>query len=185
MIDYRQGVTLGTIDHFNLNLLREWRNDPKIFKWTRQHDLLDEASHYSWAERLPNDPTLKMYLIYDRNKNEIGVCGLTSLDLINRTAEFSLYIASKYQKRGYGEAALKTLLSHGFLTYGLYQIWGETFENNPAQHLFKKLGFHVNEGPGKCYFKEGKHIKSYFLSMLIDEWKHLSIFNDCRVLCST
>ena len=141
MIDRGFGVTFGTIDAEHQPTLRAWRNDPRIWKWTRQNDLISEKHQYAWFEAQAKDPTLRMYLIHDKKGKPIGVCGLTSIEHINKRAEFSLYIEPESQGMGYGSAALKTLCCHGFDMLGLNCIWGETFEGNPAAGMFEALGF--------------------------------------------
>jgi ribosomal-protein-alanine N-acetyltransferase len=95
----------------------------------------------------------------------LGVCGLTSMDLINRRAEFSLYIGPEFQGQGFGKNALKTLLAHGFRNYGLNRIWGESFEGNPAIAMFESLGFEPEGIRKEFYFKGGKFIDAYLFSI--------------------
>jgi len=110
-----------------------------------------------------------MYGIRDGN-NLVGVCGLTSIDWVNRRAEFSLYIASEYQGNGYGEAALRLLVEHGFNVLNLNSIWGEAFDGNPAINMFKKVGF-IEEGRRRqFYFREGKYIDAILFSLMRSEY---------------
>jgi RimJ/RimL family protein N-acetyltransferase len=133
MIDFQQNDAMGSrvilcdIDQWDHNETTfKWRNNYKIWKWCRQNDLLMKESHKEWFDKIAKDPTIKMYSIQGAN-GFLGVCGLTDIDRVNQRAEFSLYIAPDYQGRGYATAALKTLLSHGFMNQNLNVIWGETF----------------------------------------------------------
>lgn len=172
MIDHGKGVTLEPVEEKNLETLRKWRNDYAIWKTCRQNDLIDAPSHRRWFERISLDPTIKMYQIHHKDVDgPIGVCGLTSIDLYNRRAEFSVYIDPIRQGAGFGSAALKTLLSHGFLTLGLNSIHGETFEGNRAIEAFERLGF-TKEGTRRAfYFRGGKFLDAHLVSMLASEWK--------------
>lgn len=155
-------------------LMLKWRNDPEIFKFTRQNSLIDESHHNNYLNTL--GPTIKLFSIVLHNEltdvfNQIGICGFTSINHVNQTAEFSLYIAPEHQGRGYATKALITLFQHGFDALNLNRIWGETFEFNPAQHLFEKLGM-VKEGTlRQSYFRNGKFIDSYIYSILRGEQK--------------
>lgn len=144
--------------------LFDWRNDIKIYKWCRQHDLLDWNSHCAWFDKLGFDKTIKMYIIKKHNEM-IGVCGLTDIDLINQRAEFSLYIASSYQKKGYGKIALIELLFHAFLNYPFYQIWGESFSGNKAIKIFESIGFILDGTRKKFYFKDGQLLDANLFSI--------------------
>lgn len=114
-----------------------------------------------------------MYLVKRRMEETtvpIGVCGLTSIDMEARKAEFSLYIGPEHQGKGYGSEALKLLLYHGFLNLGLNQIWGETFDKNPAAKMFEELGFKKDGTRRQFYMKSGKLIDCHLYSILRDEW---------------
>lgn len=169
MIDFGRGVTLGPLHAHDKYLPMQWRNDPKIWKWCRQNDVISTQAQEAWFERQAKDPSIKMYMIEAEGKS-VGVAGLTSIDLWNRRAEFSLYIAPGFQGLGYGSKALQTLFDHGFRNLGLNCIWGETFEGNPAARIFEKLGV-MKEGTRRAfYFRDGKHIDAHLYSVLAKEW---------------
>jgi RimJ/RimL family protein N-acetyltransferase len=170
MIDYGYGVALDLLKYENLESYRKWRNDPLIFRWCRQFDLISEDSQKQWFNDLKFDQFTKMYEIR-AGGTFIGVCGLTSIDYINRRGEFSLYLGPEYQGRGLSSPTLKTLFSHGFLNLGLAVIWGETFEDNRAQKVFRDIGMIEECRRRKFYFKEGKHWDALLFSMLDTEFK--------------
>ena len=102
----------------------------------------------------------------------VGTCGLTSVSLIHRVAEWSLLIAPEYQRKGYATASFRELLRYGFLTLGLNRIWGEIFDGNEASlHLAKKFGFKEEGKLRQTYFKNGTYINSTIVGLLRDEWK--------------
>lgn len=154
---------------------REWRNHRNVWAWCRQYTLLDEPSHFSWLDKIASDPSIKMFGVETEdsmgNRKPIGVCGLTSIDHINQKAEFSLYIASQFQGAGYGKQALRALLAHGFNDFNLNRIWGETYEGNPALHMFEKLGFQIEGKQREAYFRNGKFIDAYIVSLLRRDFK--------------
>jgi RimJ/RimL family protein N-acetyltransferase len=180
MIDFGHGVYLTSfsgqyceVSHIEKSF--EWRNDYAIWKWCRQNDVLSWSNHVRWDSKINKDPTIKMYAIYETEQRQIiGVCGLTDIDHINQRAEFSLYIAPRYQRKGYAKAALKTLFSHGFLNQNLNIIWGETFEGNPAYKMFLNLGMKHEGTRRQFYFKEGKHIDAHLVSMTRQEYMEAS-----------
>jgi len=159
-------------------LLFNWRNDPDIFYWCRQNDLLDWNTHCAWFDKLGLDKSIKMYLIETENKIPIGVCGLTDIDLINQRAEFSLYIAKEFQSRGYGKLALITLIKNSFDGYPLNNIWGESFENNPAIEMFKKLGLKLEGIREEFYFKNGKFIDAHLFSIKRYDYDRIALINN-------
>lgn len=164
MIDYDYGVTLRTIGRDDLSTLRAWRNSPSIFRWCRQEDLISHHAHETWFSKQAQDPTIRMYVIMFGSEM-VGVCGLTSIDLFNRRAEFSLYIAPDFHRRGLARKALRTLFSHGFLNYGLHIIWGETLDGNPAHKLFEEMGMNCTGKRAHFYYKDGTYWDAHIYSM--------------------
>lgn len=148
-----------------------WRNDERIFKWCRQNDVLHADQHNKWFGSQSQDRSISMYAIEStEGATLVGVCGFTSIDLINRHAEFSMYIGPEYHKRGYGEAALRELVRKGFRDYGFNSIWGETFDGNPAIKLFEKVGFKREGSRRDFYFRDGKFIDAHLVSILRSEY---------------
>lgn len=169
MIDFGFGVQLGPLLSHNNEQYRTWRNHPRIWKNCRQHDVISDFEQEKWFARQSDDPTIKMYEV-KRFDGVLGVCGLTSIDSTNRRAEFSLYIEPNAQGNGFGEMALKTLVSHGFKNLNLNCIWGETFDGNPAANLFVRTGFKMEGTRRQFYFRQGKYIDAHLYSLLRDEW---------------
>ncbi len=176
MIDFGHGVTLETITAADLEKMRRWRNDKRIWRWCRQADLISPSMQAEWYAALQRDPTQKMYVIRPVlegdavSQTTVGVCGLTGIDRQNRRAEFSCYIGPEYQGRGYCKGALRTLLAHGFDNMGLNLIWGETLAGNPALELFKGLGFKIEGRRRQFYWKDGKYQDATLVSMTRGQW---------------
>lgn len=175
MINYGFGVTLRRIESADLSAMFKWRNDLRIWQWCRQSSPLHWDNHISWFDRQSKDDRLSMFMVVKDSK-AVGVCGLTDIDLINRRAEFSLYIDPDCQKKGLGQASLKTLFCHGFRDLGLNRIWGETYDGNPAIFLFiRKLGMDLEGTRKEFYYRDGRFIDSHLIG--INATKFYSLFN--------
>lgn len=164
-------TTLGPLDSSHLEKIRSWRNDIRVRKWCRQHSFISDIDQSRWFERVSNDPTIKMFGVY-AGSEIVGVCGLTSIDLVNRRAEFSLYIGPEHHGNGYGTLALVALFSHGFHNWGLNTIWGESFDDNPAMKTFEKIGMKKDGIRRQFYFRDGKFINAHLYSITRDEFSH-------------
>jgi RimJ/RimL family protein N-acetyltransferase len=153
-------VDLKAVSSDYLDQLRRWRNDQRIFSWCRQYEEISKLQHQSWFESLPKRTDVKMYEIWI-DGGIYGVCGFTSIDYINRHAEFSLYIDPNRHGLGYGEASLRALIKHGFEVLNLNSIWGESFDGNPAQRIFKKIGFKHVGSRREFYYRNGKYVDAH------------------------
>jgi RimJ/RimL family protein N-acetyltransferase len=157
------------VSQISLNQYK-WRNDPRIYRWTRQNGLISDAEHAKWEDRIESDPSIKMFGIRSHLDEEIGTVGLTSISNVHGSAEFSLFIAPDYQNKGYGRESLVELLKYGFDHLRLNLVWGETLKDNPARKMFKSIGF-VEEGYLRSrYFKNGKYTDSIIFSITKEEY---------------
>ena len=163
-------VSLKPLAAESLTKILAWRNDQRIFRWCRQCEPISESAHRAWFESIHSAGDIKMFGIHSGESELIGVCGLTSIDWINRRAEFSLYISPEHHGKGCGESALRRLLRVGFSVFNLNCIWGESFEGNPAVETFKRVGFHFEGKRRSFYFREGKYIDANLWSILRGEY---------------
>lgn len=175
-------VSLAPLDSSDLGMVRIWRNDWRIMQWTRQYDYISDAEQIRWFNRQSEDPTIRMYKVQltstvkgdgdkdVRRTHTAGVAGLTSIDMKNRRAEFSLYIAPDLHGKGLGRAALQSLLKHAFTNLGLNLVWGETFDGNPAARMFEKLGFKKEGTRRQFYFRNGRFIDAHLYSITAEEF---------------
>lgn len=174
MIDFKYGVALGPIDRVHKDRMRAWRNDMRVYSWCRQNDLISDFQQDRWMEAQSQDGSQHMYsvLVNTGASHEFcGVAGLTNIDWANRRAEFSLYIAPSMHRKGLGQKALMTLVTHAFLNLGLHVVWGETFAENPALRMFKRVGFQEEGIRRDFYFKKGRFIHAHLVSMTEAEWR--------------
>lgn len=165
MIDFGLGVSLVALRPEWGEQLREWRNHPSIRRWCRQVGLISPIDQKKWIEAQNADPTIRMFGVLDQSGALCGVCGLTSIDLVSRRAEFSLYVGKNFHGHGHGKRALKTLCLFGFEELGLNLVWGESFHGNKAIEMFKDVGF-VYEGTRRdFYFKDGAFLDAHLYSV--------------------
>jgi len=170
----------------NLRRLREedleetfkWRNDPLIYEWCRQYAPLHFINHVNWFKNQAHDQSQSMFAI-EKDKIILGVCGLTSINQINKNAEFSLYIGPEYQGKKNAKKGLMHLLHHGFHDLGLNRIWGEVFDKNPAYNMFIKLGFEHEGIRKESYYRDGNFIDSHLISF---SHKHFDSILDAAII---
>jgi hypothetical protein len=174
-----------------LEVLRTWRNDPKIYNWCRQVGLIEQANQKKWFDKIQEDQSIQMFSVLGKAvsgdeevETLLGVAGLCSINTIHGHAEISLYLYPdlKYKKGerqllfkpapGSSLAAIKTLARYAFDDLRLNRIWGDTFEENRVEVLnLSTLGFVCEGTLRESYFKQGKFINSVIQSMLRSDYK--------------
>lgn len=143
-------VYLRALELDDVKQLVKWRNDNDITS------LLGGNTQFVSSYR--ESEWLKSILLNDRNDLRLAIClvenqlhignvNLTSINWINRTAEFSIFIGEKgFWGKGLASEATRQILEHGFFEMNLNRIYLYVLENNKdAINLYKKTGF-VQEG---------------------------------------
>lgn len=154
-----------------------WINDPEVRAGLSLFLPMSIAEEELWFDDMLKRPVNEHPLSIEvKDKKDwiiIGNIGLFSFDNIARSAEVGILIGEKnYWNKGYGTAALKLLLKHGFETLNLNRIFLRVYEDNPrAIRCYEKAGF-VHEGRMRQgRFSQGKLVDILFMSVLRDEWK--------------
>ena len=165
---------VGLSSYAKANFFR-WRNDPKVWKWCRQNGPLSQAEHDSYWYKTELDHSSRFFALKDNlpkiGGDIVGCAGLTSIDLVNSRAEFSLYIGPEHHGKGYGTDGLKALFSWGFGYLNLNSIWGESFDGNPALRIFDKLNLSRDGIRRDFYFRDGRYIDAHLVSVKRNEWE--------------
>ncbi|MDN7226437.1 GNAT family protein [Planococcus sp. N064] len=148
-----------------------------LLKWNRDVELksliggvfsASELEHHKWFESKCFSHSEKMWMIYNTEKNfSIGAVGLKNIDLINRNAEFYIYIGEKeFLGKNIGTLITKKVLKLAFLNLNLHKVYLQVFSNNPrAITSYEKVGF-VKEGCLKeSIFIDGVYYDKIFMSV--------------------
>lgn len=179
MIDYGHGITLAWTSAGDRDKFFHWRNDYDIWKWCRQRGPLSYSQHCAYWLSVDNCDDKRFFSVVASESSlgamptkveTVGCAGLTSIDHVNATAEFSLYIGPEHQGRGYAKRALKTLFDYGFGYLNLNSIWGETYDGNPALGLFLDIGMKQDGTRRGFYYRDGAYIDAHLVSALRSEW---------------
>lgn len=100
---------------------------------------ITKKQHAQFLASLKESPT-KQYWIVKKNKQEIGVVYLTSIE--KNSAELGMYVAPGMQGQGLGTWMLRNFLFFIFSRLKLPLVKLEVLDNNLAAiSLYKKAGF--------------------------------------------
>jgi len=104
----------------------------------REKDLLDKLIR-------TENGNYVMAIVESKSDKLLGNCGLMNVDLVNKNAEFGIFIGEeKFRGKGIGEEATRLIIDFGFNAINLHHIWLRVFTfNKNAIALYKKIGFKV------------------------------------------
>jgi RimJ/RimL family protein N-acetyltransferase len=162
---------LRAVEKTDLELLRDWRNNPQFRVNFREHRELNLENQLNWFNRLVSSPNDYMFIIVEIETDEIiGACGLLYTNWIIRSADFSFYIGKDNlyidERLAYDSAQI--LINYGFNNLNLNKIWMELYEFDHKKLDFfqNKFNFEVDGKLRQNAFADGKYWDSYIISLL-------------------
>jgi RimJ/RimL family protein N-acetyltransferase len=120
-----------------------WLNDLENSVYLRAFPwILTLNQERQWLDSIPPNDYV-MAIIDKRTNSLLGNCALVGVDLINRTAEYGIFLGEKESRgKGFGEDATRLMLDFGFNVLNLHNIWVHIYSfNESSLNLFRKCGF--------------------------------------------
>ena len=95
----------------------------------------------------------------DRVYSHVGNVCLTSINLINRTAEIGIVIGENVRNKGIGTKVLNIVMQHGFNRLNLQRLWlGTSSLNIGMQKAALKAGMKLEGSLKNALFTNGKYV---------------------------
>ena len=85
------GVTLRRLSHDRIEMVRNWRNDPKISQYMLTHDYITPEMQENWFRKISNAETC-FYFIIEYEDKPIGLICIRDVDYKKKTGEPGQYI---------------------------------------------------------------------------------------------
>jgi UDP-4-amino-4,6-dideoxy-N-acetyl-beta-L-altrosamine N-acetyltransferase len=162
-------TTLRALTAKDAEITWQWRNLPAIKYFFAGHPFpvnYDKEAKWLASTILENIP--HTYFGVEHNGQLVGITSLRNIDLLNRQAEFAIFII---ETRGVGHEATNQTLTFAFQDLGLERVWLKVIDSNAAAiKLYQKCGF-IDEGiMRKSVFKNGQFVDQIMMSILKDEF---------------
>ena len=84
------GVTLRRLTHDKIEMLRQWRNDPKIQQYMIYRDYITPEMQEAWFQKINNDHNF--YFIIEYQGREVGMINIKDVDYEKRTGEPGMFL---------------------------------------------------------------------------------------------
>lgn len=169
-------VRLRALTKEDISKTLKWHNQSDIKKLYSGHPFpVNVEMEQKWYENIltSNFPNTVFVIELIESSKLIGIAALKKISLINRTAEFSIYIGDEEnRKKGYSYEATILILRFGFFDLGLNRISLKVQENNKeAIKLYEKCRF-IKEGViRKSVFKKNVFLNEIIMSILKSEFE--------------
>ena len=86
----KYGVTLVRLTEDKIELVRNWRNDPKIAQYMEFKDYITPEMQLNWFNKINNDKNF--YFIIEYNNEEIGLVNVKDIDYVKKEGEAGIFI---------------------------------------------------------------------------------------------
>jgi diamine N-acetyltransferase len=154
-------IKLRPLEPEDLEYLYKWENNMDLWEVS---NTLTPFSRFTLKKYIENShldiyATKQLRLIIEQieTNTPVGLVDLYDFDPYHQRAGLGIMIHdAENRKQGFASAAIRLMLSYGFETLGLNQIYCSVPSGNVASlHLFEKLGF-TQTGYRKEWLRRGK-----------------------------
>jgi UDP-4-amino-4,6-dideoxy-N-acetyl-beta-L-altrosamine N-acetyltransferase len=137
----RYGVTLERLQQEQTELVRQWRNDPKISRFMFYKGEITQAMQQEWFDSINNEQNF-FFLIHFKGA-PTGLINISSIDWDNKTAYTGLFIYDdKFLATDVPAMASLAMLDVFFLLFDIQSVYAKVKGNNKTAHNYNSaLGF--------------------------------------------
>lgn len=153
------GVKLKRLTHDKIELLRQWRNDPKIQQYMIYREIITPEMQEKWFQKINNDHNF--YFIIEYEGKEIGCVNIKDVDYEKKCGETGIYLFdSNCEHCGIARKSYMCLIEFGFRFLKIKSLIAHVLLNNESS-----VNFHVKFG----YVLLEKHDDTYAKYILTQE----------------
>jgi RimJ/RimL family protein N-acetyltransferase len=134
----KYGVTLRRLTEDKIEMVRNWRNDPKISQYMEYKEYITPEMQKKWFKKIDNKNNL-FYIIVFQNK-EIGVINIKEIDYLAGCGEAGIYIYDDDSiKTDVSFRAIICLYDYFFEILKLNKIFAHIMNTNLVSIYFNKI----------------------------------------------
>lgn len=153
-----------------------WRNNPDMRYFYSGHPFfINIEKEEAWIAKVStSDIPLTSFGIEELKTNSlIGMVFLKDINLINRSAEFAIFIGAENVKgKGYATEATSKAIDFAFDNLNLNRVFLKVQEdNNSAIRLYEKCKFKKEGVLRESVYKNGNYLNEIVMSILKKEYR--------------
>lgn len=172
----RSLVTLRPVDERDVDDILSWVNDMSVVGnlATFAGKPLTREDELAWVRKMRTSTDDKVFTVTaSADGRYLGQVGLHQIFWRSKVARGAAVIARRDEmSRGFGSAAIASLMDIAFGELGLHKVWLMVFATNTrSRRTWSRLGF-VEEGTLRDeYFHDGQWHDMVRMGLLEDEWR--------------
>lgn len=171
------GVTLRRLTHDKIEMLRQWRNDPKIQQHMFYREYITPEMQERWFANL--DQHTNFYFIVEYDGMEIGLINVKNVDYEKRYGESGVFIyEDKYLNTDVAYRAHLVMFDYMYEVLKLDYTYSHMLpDNSRAVRFMEFLGGVVVERHGTslyCELHAEKYLNNKNRLRFIQRWNHFN-----------
>lgn len=137
----RYGIVLERLKPDQIEMVRQWRNDPKIAKFMFYKGEITSSMQVEWFAGIDNEENF-FFVIHYKNQ-PVGLINVSSIDWEEKTAYSGIFVYDeKYWGTDVPVLASLAVLDVFFYLFNLQLIYAKVKDTNQAAHSYNSsLGF--------------------------------------------
>jgi len=158
----KYNVTLMRLTEDKIEMVRKWRNDPKIVQYMNYKEYITPEMQQKWFQRINNNNNYFFIIIYD--KKEIGLINIRDIDYEKKEGEGGIFIYDdEYLDSDVPFRAALCLTDFCFEELCLKKIKAHILNNNKRAIEFNTfLGFKIAENQ--------ENVKNQLYTLIPDDY---------------
>ena len=172
----KYGITLRPLTHDKIEMVRQWRTNPKISQYMEYRGEITPEMQERWYQKIC-DSGSDFYFIIETDGKEIGLINVKDVEWDKKTGETGIFIWNdSCLNSDYGVRSTLAIHDFSFEELGLETLHGHTLSyNKRANKLNKALGYIILpnqeeiENKVCVLVKEDYYRKTVSLRFLLDK----------------
>lgn len=165
-------VMLAPIMRADARVLFKWINDRELVLLSSAYRPVHEPTHAEWLRDLPHRADAVAFAVrLRRSRRLIGVCQLTGINRVHRSAELQIRIGdARWRGRGLGTEAVRLLVDFAFNDLNLHRVGLQVFRTNArAIRSYERAGFRREGTLREAAYVDGRYVDVLVMAVLHDE----------------
>lgn len=166
-----ESVYLRGLDVSDIETCYKWHSDRGLYDTlVGPFRFVSKEAEKAWCARKAafSSDEISLAICLRGNDKHIGNIYLSEIDWVSRRGHLSMFIGEASERgKGYGQSAVRQLISYAFVDLGLTRVFLYVLDgNNSARHVYEKCGLRPEGRLEKHVYHRG-------------EWKDLIVMGIC------